>query len=367
MIKNIYYHMVIAFAVLWLAACQEQGATSHSRPEQKVNVAHAINDQIDVWQTVTGRFQANATVDIRARVSGYLQEVRFQDGQSVEAGDVLFIIDKRPYLITLNRATAQYQLAKKELARAQELRRTQATSQQDVDNKLQALQFAEADLANARLNLEFTEVKSPIKGRVSRDRVNIGNLVAGGNENATILTTVVSLDPIDFYFEASEKDILNQFRTHKDTLNGYQDIPFEVKLLDETTYNHRGTINFIDNQLDNNTGTIEVRGTITNPSNVIQPGMFGQARVLIERAKSVIMIPDELIQSQQTLKFVYVVNEQNQVEQRAVSSGVLYKQKWRVIKDGLTVKDKIVVGGLLQIRPGMTINPVNVNLREVFK
>ncbi len=345
-----------------LVACQ--GTPTEGKlptPAINIKVSNPILKEITEWDDFTGRFQPVEAVNIRSRVSGYLQEIRFKDGQRVNKGDTLFVIDQRPFKIIVERAKAQHELATKELKRAENLRQSKAISQEDLDRRIQEFRVSKATLDQAVLDLEFTEVKSPIDGRASRDFVNVGNLVTGGAINATLLTTVVSIDPIHFYFEAGERELLKYIRLDKSgeregsrTANN----KVLVQLQDEQEYLHEGHMDFVDNRLDSGTGTIQGRVLFSNEDEVITPGMFGRARLIGRENFEALLIPDEAINTDQSRKFVYVVNKENIVEMKVIDQGRLHNKRLRVINAGLSPNDNIIVKGLQKIRPGMRVNPV---------
>lgn len=361
---------LIATLPFMLMGCNEEEAQSPKQQPPEVKVSTPLQKVITEWDEYTGRFRPLEEVEIRARVSGYLDKVLFEDGQDVKKGDTLFIIDQRPFKITLKGAEAQYALAQKEYKRAKTLRESGASSQETLDRRIQELKAAEATRDRAQLDVDFTEIKAPISGRVSRDLVNVGNLVNGGDLNATMLTSIVSTDPIHFYFEASERNLLKYIRLDK---SGEREAsrtkanPVEVKLQDETGYPHKGVMDFVDNRVDRSTGTIEARASIPNPDGVIQPGLFGRARLLGSGKYNAILIPDALVGNDQARKFVYIVNDENKVEMRSIELGPVYQELWRIVRTGLKADDRIVARGTQRVRPEMLITPVAINLVDEYK
>ncbi|NKB46942.1 MAG: efflux RND transporter periplasmic adaptor subunit [Legionellales bacterium] len=348
---------------LFVIGCQNDQDSGESSSSLEVTVSHPLKQTIIEWDEYTGRFQAIGRVEIRARVSGYLDQIRFVDGQKVKRGDVLFIIDQRPFVIALNQAQAQYTLATKEYNRAQKLWKSRSISESTVDLKAQEYHTAKANLDQEKLNLAFTLVRSPIDGRVGRHLISPGNLISGDRNNAanaTLLTTVVSTNPIHFYFEASERDLLKYIRfdqtTERETLRS-QSNPIFVKLQDEQEFTHQGTVDFIDNEVDLETGTIEGRATIPNPNDVIQPGLFGRARISASGEYQAILIPDEIIGSDQSQKFVYIINDDNEIEKRFIQIGPLHDHYWRIIRQGLSANDQVVTKGIQRLRAGMVVSP----------
>ncbi|GLS27491.1 efflux RND transporter periplasmic adaptor subunit [Marinibactrum halimedae] len=358
----------LVFFAFPLAGCKEEIKKTTSPPIE-IKVGNPLQKSIVEWDEYTGRFKAVKEVEIRARVSGYLNEVLFKDGQLVEKGDTLFVIDQRPFQIALDSASAQYSLTQKEYERANKLRQTGATSQEELDRRIQELKVAQSALDSAKLDMEFTQVKAPISGRVSRDYVNVGNLVSGNVSNATLLTSIVAIDPIHFYFEASERNFLKYSRL--DRSGGREGSrtkanPIEIKLQDETGYPHKGKMDFVENRLDQSTGTIQGRAIIPNPDGFLQPGLFGRARLLGSAEYTAILIPDVLISNDQAQKFVYVINDQNIVEMRSLELGPTYQEKWRIVRKGLVADDQIVARGIQRIRPGMKVTPYKVNLEDEY-
>ena len=326
-----------------------------------VKVSAPITKTLTEWDEFTGRFRARDRVEVRARVSGYLDAVKFTDGQRVSKGDVLFVIDPRPFKIALDQAEAQFTLAQRVYARAKSLRSSNAVSQQELETAEQQFRSAKAALDAAKLNMEFTAVRSPISGMVSRHLVDVGNVVSGGDVNATVLTTVVSVDPIDFYFEASEDELLKYTRLDKSGAresSRTKHRPVSIKLADEKDFVHTGTIDFVDNEVDRSTGTLQARARVTNTDGTLTPGIFGRIRMAGSGEYEATLVPEDVIGTNQTQKFVYVVNEKNILEPRPVVLGPLYEGNLRIIRDGLTPKDKVVMAGITMLHPGMPVTPM---------
>ena len=326
-----------------------------------VSVSAPKKQTLTEWDEYTGRFQAVDRIEIRARVSGYLDAIRFADGQTVKKGDVLFVIDQRPFEIALERAESLHDLARKEYERSKTLRSSSAGSQQDLDRRFQQFREATAALDEAKLNMEFTEVKSPINGRVSRHLVDRGNLISGGDVGATLLTTVVSRNPIYFYFEASEQELLKYIRLDKDgkrESSRTQARPVYVKLQDEKDYIHQGVMDFVDNEIDRSSGSIQGRAVFENNDDTLLPGFFGRLRIAGSGEYEAMLIPDEAVASNQSQKIVYTVNADHAIEPRPVVLGPLYEGKWRIVRSGLSDSDQIVWSGLAKIRPGMQVTPM---------
>src|SRR5882672_7188735 len=283
--------------LLFLTACAQQPpAATAPPPPPKVTVSQPISRDVVEWEEYTGRLEAMESVEIRARVNGYLQSIHFKNGGSVKQGDLLFVIDPRPYQAELERAKAEVALATvrfermgKDLGRAQMLVRSRAISEEEVDTRVadqrqaqESVQAARAMVNAAQLNVEFTQVRAPISGRISRNLVSVGNLINGGTTQSTVLTTIVSLDPIYCYFEADERSYLKGVRQlrngdHTNGRAGKQ--PVYVALADEENFPHQGHIDFVDNRLDQNTGTITGRAVLPNTDLLLVPGLFARIRL----------------------------------------------------------------------------------------
>lgn len=346
----------------------------NSLPALQVKTALPLYEEIIEWDEYTGRFEASSRAEVRARVSGFLEKVNFSDGQYVQKGQVLFVIDQRPYKIELDRAMAQHAQAVADLRTAQDnfdrvapLRESGAVSAEEYQRREQAVahgkagvQLAQAQVDRARLNLEFTEVKAPISGLVSRDRVNPGNLVDGGSAQSTLLTTIVATSPIHFYFTGSEADYLKYVRLAQEGKRGNartEALPVEIKLSDEEDFLHRATLDFVDNEIHRGSGTIESRAVLPNRDHLLEPGMFGKARLVGSAKHPAIMVPDEIIGTNQSLRYVYVLGEDNQVESKTVTLGPLHSNGLRIVREGLAPKDRLITNNLQKIGPGMVVLP----------
>lgn len=357
----------VAASVALLAACSEPQTEQQSWPTPQVDVSNPIQATITEWDEYSGRFEAVSEVEIRARVSGYVESVNFIDGQQVEKGDVLFVIDQRPFEIALASAQASYDLASKELERGRDLRQRNSISQEEVDRRLSEFQQANAGLQAAQLDMEFTEVKTPISGLVSRDYVNVGNLISA--TNATLLTTVVSVDPIHFYFEAGEGEFLKYSRlTQNEQRKSSRTAPnpVRIKLQDEDEFAHTGVMDFVDNRIDRSTGTIQGRAILENDDQLILPGIFGRIQLLARENVDVMLLPDTAVGSDQSRKFVYVVDQENTFTRKYVDIGVLHTPELRVINAGLEADDRVVVNGQMRARDGMTVEPLDVSLADQY-
>jgi RND family efflux transporter MFP subunit len=339
-----------------------------------VTVSTPLQKEITEWQEFTGQFAAVDYVEIRARVSGYLTEIHFQDGQIVKQGAPLFVIDPRPYEATLAAAraqltqgTAQMDLAQRQLERSAELRKKDFEPASSYDQRVSelkvaaaAVESAKATIRSAELNVEFTRINAPVTGRISNHLVSIGNLVSGGEgSGTTLLTTIVSLDPIYFYFDMSETDYLAYQRaTAKGLLKSTRDasVAVELHLNDEKGWPHKGTLNFVDNQVDRNSGTIRVRAVFPNPDFFLTPGQFGRIRIPGSEPYQAILVPDAAVVTDQSRKIIMTVRDDGTVEPKVVRTGPSY-DNLRIIRSGLTPTDRIVIDGLVRARPGSKVTP----------
>jgi RND family efflux transporter MFP subunit len=325
---------------------------------------------VATWSGFTGQFSAVDSVDLRAQVSGYLTEIHFTDGQIVHQGDLLFVIDPRPFEIALQQAQAQYAtavaslaLSRKELSRTTDLHRSDFASGELLDQRVQQQAAAEAALEQARaavrsgeLNLDFTRITAPLSGKISTHRVSVGNLVLGGTAagTPTLLTTIVSLDPIHLDFDMSENDfLLYQRYLHG---NGGVDHTVEAELSDEQGFKRRGTLDFLDNQLDRGSGTIRARATFANPDLLIAPGQFARLRLPTSAAMPVLLVPEDALATDQSRKLVMTVAADGTVVPKPVELGPL-SDGLRVISSGLAPTDQVIINGLMRARPGSKVTP----------
>ncbi|WP_428410460.1 efflux RND transporter periplasmic adaptor subunit [Hyphococcus sp.] len=339
-----------------------------------VTVAKPDAENIVEWDEFTGRFAAIDSVEIRARVSGYLEAVAFEDGVVIQKGDLLFKIDPRPFEAELAAAKADLasaaaarRNAKEENERGHRLLERSALSKEEADRRESALRQADAAwaAANARvkqaeLNLEFTEIRAPITGRISDNFVSEGNLIVGGAQGGTLLTRIVSLDPMYFEFTANEADYLKYVRLSaggdETGLQGGES-PVFVKLLDEADFIHEGRMSFVDNRFDPSTGTMRGRATFDNPDGVLTPGMFGRLKLAGSVEYTALLIPDSAVQTDQNIKFVWVTNDENVVERREVELGPLHGGR-RIIRAGLQPSDRVIVSGSQYVMAGLTVAPL---------
>lgn len=331
-----------------------------------VTVATPVRASITNRSELTGQFSAINQVTLLAQVSGYLTEIHFRDGQIVRKGDLLFVIDPRPYEIQLQQANAQYQtaraaltLANKELDRATQLAKAGAQAVSVLDQATQAQQAAEASvrtaqaaIGSARLNLEFTHIRAPFTGRMSMRRVSIGSLVSAGT-SATPLTSIVSLDPLYLDFDMSEAD----YAAYRHSIAGQPDAKPSVALSveGEHPWGRSASLDFIDNQIDRSSGTIHARATVANPDTILAPGQFARIRVPVSTPQWNLLIPDAAIGTDQAGKSVMVVGQDGVASPRMIEVGALQDNGLRVITRGLKPTDHVVINGLMQIRPGSKV------------
>jgi RND family efflux transporter MFP subunit len=365
--------VLIALAVI-LAGCGEGQRQQAAAPPPKVTVAKPALRTIVDQDEYVGRFVPVDVVEVRARVSGYLDKVHFTDGQIVKQGDLLFTIDKRPFQNTLDQARANLETAKSnvaftqaDLARGQQLLRDRTISEQIFEQRSQAARNAQAGVTaneamvrQAELDLEFTELKAPITGRIGDRRVTQGNLVTGGaGGSTTLLANIVSIDPIRLEFTFDETSLLRYQRLatgSKGDVTGLGNTAVRLKLLDETDFSHYGRMDFIDNVIERTTGTIRGRAQFANADGLFTPGMFARVEVPGSAPYQALMIPDAAIGTEQVRKFVYVLDRDNVARQRFVTLGQVVDDL-RVIKDGLSADDRVVVNGLMRVRLGQKVTP----------
>jgi multidrug efflux system membrane fusion protein len=344
-------------------------------PPPKVTVAKPVVRQIVEQDQYTGRFDPIDYVEVRARVTGYLEKINFTDGQTVKKGDLLFVIDRRPYKAALEQAQAALASAKArqsfsqtDLERAQTLSRSGNISEQVTDQRRQASQTAQADvdsaqaaLNNAQLNYDFSEVKAPINGRISRRLVTEGNIVSA---DQTMLTTIVSLDPIYFSFTVDEKSFLkyqNSLGIGMGQTQQGKGVPILIALSGEAKPSRKGTLDFVDNRVDNATGTILLRATVPNADLFIKPGLFGIVSMPATKPFQGIMLPDEAVAANQDKRIVYIVGPDNVIQQKDVVLGPKV-DGYRVIQSGLKGDETVVVNGLSRVRAGAKVAPDTIEL-----
>ena len=375
---------IVLIALVLIAAAEMACSRRASLPSQgplPVNVVTVIEKEVNEWDEFTGRMEAVESVEIRPRVSGYITEIHFMAGVIVKKGDLLYVIDPRPYQADFDRAAAelermeaQLKLAQIELDRAKDLRGKNTISASEFDQKaatyqgaFAAVRSAEAAKNSAALNLEFTQIKSPIDGRVSDERITIGNLVQPGGGPENVLTTVVSVDPIYAKVDADENAILKYIKLSeqgKRVSARTAKIPAFVQLGNETDFPHEGIIDFVDNRLDPGTGTIRARIVLKNWNpNFITPGLFVRVRVSGATPYRAALVDDKVISSQQGLKYAFVVKPDNTVERRVLQTGPLFEGK-RIIKSGLKDGEKVISTRLQIVQAGMQVKPVPESTAE---
>ena len=347
-------------------------------PPPPVTVAKpVVRDVVDSDEFI-GRFEPVDEVSVRSRVGGYLQEIHFQDGALVKQGDLLFVIDQRPFVTALNQAKATLEASQSALVfadaqykRAQSLTASGSQSAQTLDDRRREFDSAEANVRGAQaaadrasLDMEYTEIKAPLSGRIDRRLISAGNLV---QTDQTVLTTIVSLDPIDFYFDVDERRLLNFADTArklgKDLQQGGGGLDVSVTISDSIAKPFKGKLDFAENRVDNESGTIRLRARFPNPDLVLQPGLFGRIQVEASNTYQAILVPDEAIGSDQNERVVYVVGADGTVSTKPVRPGPrLYG--YRVIREGLDGTETIVVNGVIRARPGSKITPQMTELPQ---
>lgn len=412
--------LVAVCSITLLAGCKQESTAPAEPPPVQVSVAKPLVMPIVEWDEYTGRLDAIDAVEVRARVSGYLESTHFEEGLSVERGDLLAVVDQRPYEAALNAADARLKeanarlveakslsrqalaekadadaklvLAGKRLGRAEQLAGTNAISDDELDSasaeQLQAtaaveaadakiesaqagiatatagIETAQANKEAAALELQYTQIRAPISGRISRRYVTEGNLISGGTNQSTLLTTIVSLDPIHVYFDANEQAFLKYVRLSR---SGERASSREVKnpvyvaLIDESGFPHTGHMDFVDNRIDPNTGTMRGRAILDNSDDLLTPGLFVNLRLPGSGRYDAVLIPDSAVGSDQTEKFVYVVTSQSSVERRAVELGPM-SHGLRIVRSGLEGNELIVTRGLQRIYPGVSVDPTEESI-----
>ena len=372
-------HSFILLAAASVTALILSGCARNEAAEQKampplpqVTVAPAISRKVTEFDEFTGRFEAVERVEVRPRVSGYISSFNFKDGSEVKKGDVLFVIDPRPYIAERDKARAQLAqarsqavLARSERDRATKLLAQHAISQEEFDTRTSGLEqgqanveAAQAALDAAALNLDFTRVTAPISGRISRALVTSGNFVTNGQ---TLLTTLVSLDPIYVSFDGDEKVYLKYAKVARDARSARNAV--QVGLADENGYPHQGVMVFVDNALDPQTGTIRSRALLDNRDRLFTPGLFARLRLLGAHEHEAVLINDSAVGTDQTVRYVLVVSAGNKAEYRPVQLGPIV-DGLRVVESGLASGETIVVNGLQRVRPGAQVQPQRVAMGE---
>ncbi len=364
---------LLAVAGLLLAGC-ERPRSDAQRPQPPppiVTVAQPLKQMVANEDEQVGRFVAVDAVEVKARVSGYLETVHFRDGQLVEKGALLFGIDRRPFEIALDIARATLQqaesnlvLANSDLTRAKELVMGASITQQVMDQRSAAKRTAEAAVLaqkaavrQAMLDLEFTQLKAPVSGRIGDSRVSAGNLVtAATSPNSSVLATIQSIDPIRFEFTLDESAYLRLQRRKDGAKTPGEGLPVKLKLIDENDFVHRGSIDFVDNAISRTSGTIRGRAAFANPQSLFTPGLFGRIRIEIAEPAEALLVPDAAIGSEQVRKLVMVIGDDDVAKPRYVKLGRAI-DGLRVIEDGLAASDRVVIDGLMRVRPGLKVTP----------
>src|SRR6478735_6464775 len=367
--------IALPLAIATLVASCGEGQKQASPPPPAVTVAEPIKRTVFDFDEYVGRFTAINSVEVRARVSGYLDKLHFRDGQLVKQGDLLFTIDKRPFQNTLDQARANLVQAQSNVAftesdytRGQQLVRDKTITDQTFEQRTQAFRNAKASVSNneaavrqAELDMEFTELRAPVNGRIGDRRVSPGNLVTGGTGgNTTMLATIVSTDPIWFEFTFDEASYLRYERlanAGQDVAGRNTGVQVALKLIDESDFDHEGRMDFVDNVIDRSTGTIRGRAVVANPKEVFTPGMFARVRIPGTPPYEALLVPDAAIGTEQARRFVVVIDDQDTARLKYVTLGQVTKDGLRAIKDGIGPNDRIVVSGLMQARPGTKVKP----------
>jgi len=372
-------------ALALLAGCEPATprAAGGPPPAPKVTVAKPVMRAVADQDEYVGRFVAVDAIEVRARVSGYLEAIHFKDGQLVRKGDLLFTIDRRPFEASLAQTQANLSQARANLAyavadleRGQGLVRGSTITQQTFDQRTQAKGVAEASVAaqeaavrQARLDLEFTELRAPVSGRIGDRRVSAGNLVTGGTTGTTtLLATITSIDPIRFEFTMDETSYLRYMRLAGATTveaNRGINVPVRLKLIDEAKFSHEGKMDFVDNAIDRGSGTIRGRAEFANPEGTLTPGMFARIQVAVAAPAEALLVPDVAIGTEQVRKFVLVVDGENVARPKYVTLGPVM-DGLRVITAGLERDDRVIVNGLMQARPGAKVAPQEVADASAF-
>jgi RND family efflux transporter MFP subunit len=373
--RGYWFGLLAVLLGVGLIGCGEPPPPAQAPPPAMVTVARPVQKDVVEWDTYTGYLEAPESVSVAARVSGLITEAPFVEGSIVKKGDVLFVIDDRPFKADLDLklaaeqvAEAQASYAKITFDRITGLRSTEAVSQQDLDNAKANIDQAEAAVAGAkaavessRLNLEWTRVLSPIDGRVSNKLVTVGNLVNGGQGQATQLTTIESVSPMYCYVDIDEHSVLKyqKLAVENKSVNSHDgSVPCYVQLSNESGFPHQGVIDFVDNHVDTTTGTLRERGVLQNKSGLLTPGFFARLCIPGSGRYEALLIPDDAIGNDQSSRTVYVVNKDNVVESRVVQMGALFG-RLRSIDSGLTADDRVIINGQMRTRPGATVAPTD--------
>src|SRR5882724_3130819 len=370
--RNIAIAAIVMIAPVLAACGQSQSQPKSAAAPPQVTVAKPVTRQIADQDEYVGRFVAIESVEVRARVSGYLETIHFQDGQIVRKGDPLFTIDRRPFEIALAQAQASLEQARANLAfadadlkRAQNVAVGSVITQQTLDQRTQARRVAQANVAaqeqavrQASLDLEFTALRAPVDGRIGDRRVSVGNLITGGAAGTTLLATIESVDPIRFEFTLDESSYLRYARLAKDKADAADRglaLPVRLKLIDEPSFAHAGRLDFIDNAISRSSGTIRARAVFANPDRTFTPGMFARLQMAAAPPTDTLLVPEAAIGAEQARKFVLVVDGANVARPKYVTLGPVV-DGLRVVA-GIAADDNIIVNGLIRARPGAKVAP----------
>jgi RND family efflux transporter MFP subunit len=360
---------VVVVTLTLFSGCKPKQQVAPPPPE--VSTVQPVVKEVTEWDDFTGRLEPIKSVEVRARVSGWLDSIHFKDGQVVKTGDLLFVIDPRPYeaeaertRAELKRAEAQRNLGLQNFQRAEKLVGGSVIAQEQFDTRRNEYEIAAANVLEAQaaakaaeLNLEFTQVKAPIDGRISRRYADEGNFITGGSDQSTLLTTIVPFNPLYATFDADERlvlkytrlDLSGQRQSSREAAN-----PVRIALADEREFSHEGKMDFVDNRLDSETGTLRARALIDNPDGLLTPGLFVRVQLKGRGPYSALLIPDEAIGTDQSKRFVMVVDKEGLAQRRFVTPGRLY-EGLRAVEEGLTPEDRVIVSGLMRVRPGMPV------------
>ena len=361
---------------VFVAACGQGSDTAAPQqppmpPPAPVTVSQPLQKEVAEWDEFTGRTEATETVEVRARVSGYLTKVNFKDGAKVRKGDLLFVIDPRPYEAELARAEAELarlqaklELAQNDLVRAKRLYKSKAISEEELDARSKglreaeaALKVAQAGVQSAKLNVEFSYIRAPISGRISREYITEGNLINALSGQTTPMAIIVSIDPIYVYVDADERSVLKYRRLAREgkrpSARDVQ-IPVEMSLADENGFPHKGFVDYVEPRIDASTGTVRARGVFPNPDDQISPGFFARVRVPGTNKYPALLVTDLAIGTDQGRKYVMVVNDKNLAEYRPVKLGAVIEDL-RVITEGVQASDWVIVNGVQRARPGAPV------------
>ena len=375
---RIPFVVCLAALIAAFTACRKAASTAPPQTPT-VTVAKPLTKRLTEWDEFTGRLGAVASVEVRARVSGYLQSTHFTEGTEVKEGDLLFIIDPRRYEAALAgaqaeqaRAQAGLELATAEAGRAGRLVQTKAISAEESDVKVKSQAQAQASLAAAqaaldaaRLEVEFTRITAPISGRIGRKLVTEGNLIAGGPSGATVLTSIVQLDPIYCYFDVDERSALKyreMARSGERKSALFTQIPAQMGLANQEGFPHEGKIDFVDNEISSTTGSIKARGIFDNPDRLMSPGFFARLRIPGSGEYEAMLIRDTAIASDQGRPFVYIVGTDGKAVQRNVVTGPL-EDGLRIVREGLKPEDRVLINGLMAVRPGIVVNAEDAEMK----